>query len=103
MCFGIILGWVIGTQQAAARATAVQLQQAAPHLRQPRRAPRPLVPRASASSTREGAKPADDHQERSENAGAQIQLANTYFDAGGTPMQSCTKKVEARPEVPMGH
>ena len=30
MCFGIILGWVIGTQQASRRgATAVQLQQSA--------------------------------------------------------------------------
>jgi tetratricopeptide (TPR) repeat protein len=85
ICFGIILGWVIGTQQAGKRnATQVQLQQAAP---------------AAAASASPGDAPAggtrqppalDEGKVQSlltivksdpKNVGAHVQLANTYFDA----------------------
>ena len=86
-CFGIILGWVIGTQQAAKRgATAVQLQQAAP-------APAAATGDAAAGGTRQP--PALDEgkvqslltiiKSDPKNAGAHIQLANAYFDAERYP------------------
>ena len=54
MCFGIILGWVIGTQQAARRgATAVQLQQSAP-------APAPAATGAPAAGTTRQPPPLDE-------------------------------------------
>ena len=84
MCFGIILGWVIGTQQAARRgATAVQLQQAAP-------APAPAATGAPAAGPRVSRRRSTRRRCRAcmtiiksdpKNAGAQVQLANTYFDA----------------------
>jgi cytochrome c-type biogenesis protein CcmH/NrfG len=86
MCFGIILGWVIGTQQAGRRgATAVQLQQATP-------APSPAGA-GSGDQAAGGARtpPALDEgkvqslqtiiKSDPKNVGAYVQLANTYFDA----------------------
>ena len=81
MCFGIILGWVIGTQQASKRgATQVQLQQATP-------APAPGAD--AAGGTRQP--PALDEgkvqslltiiKSDPRNVGAHVQLGNTYFDA----------------------
>jgi cytochrome c-type biogenesis protein CcmH/NrfG len=92
-CFGIILGWVIGTQQASKRAsTAVQLQQSAP-------APAAAAaPGAAGDAAAPGAPhqppPLDEGKVQSletiiksdpKNAGAHIQLANTYFDAERYP------------------
>ena len=86
MCFGIILGWVIGTQQAGRRgATAVQLQQATP-------APSPAGA-GSGDQAAGGARtpPALDEgkvqslqtiiKSDPKNVGAYVQLANAYFDA----------------------
>jgi tetratricopeptide (TPR) repeat protein len=72
MCFGVILGWVIGAQQAAVRSAAV-----------------PPTATAAQSSARQ-APPLDEARVQSlmtilksdpKNAGATVQLANTYFDA----------------------
>jgi tetratricopeptide (TPR) repeat protein len=87
ICFGIILGWVIGTQQAGKRsATPVQLQQAAP-------AAAAASPDAAAGGTRQP--PALDEgkvqslltiiKSDPKNVGAHVQLANTYFDAERYP------------------
>jgi len=87
ICFGIILGWVIGTQQAGKRsATPVQLQQAAP-------AAAAAPPDAAAGGTRQP--PALDEgkvqslltiiKSDPKNVGAHVQLANTYFDAERYP------------------
>ena len=87
ICFGIILGWVIGTQQAGRRnATQVQLQSAAP-------AAAPASGDAAAGGTRQP--PALDEgkvqslltiiKSDPKNAGAHVQLANTYFDAERYP------------------
>src|SRR5882672_4059851 len=86
MCFGIILGWVIGTQQAGKRVpTPVQLQQAA--------TPAPAAPPeggAAAGAAPRQAPPLDEGKVQSlltiiksdpKNAGAHVQLANAYFDA----------------------
>lgn len=88
MCFGIILGWVIGTQQASRRgATAVQLQQAAAP------APAPAGGDAAAGAPHQ-APPLDEGKVQSlqtiiksdpKNAGAYVQLGNTYFDAERYP------------------
>ncbi|PYR68047.1 MAG: hypothetical protein DMF88_10755 [Acidobacteria bacterium] len=88
-CFGIILGWVIGTQQAAKRgATAVQLQQQS--------APA-AAPAAAGDAAAPGARqppPLDEGKVQSlltiiksdpKNAGAHLQLANAYFDAERYP------------------
>lgn len=78
MCFGVILGWVIGAQQAADR---------------------PVVPVAAttAANGQDGARqapPLDEARVQSlmtiikndpKNAGAVVQLANTYFDAERYP------------------
>ena len=87
ICFGIILGWVIGTQQAGKRtATPVQLQQAAP-------AAAAASPDAAAGGTRQPAA-LDEGKVQSlltiiksdpKNVGAHVQLANTYFDAERYP------------------
>jgi len=84
MCFGIILGWVIGTQQASRRgATPVQLQQAATS------SPAPGAADPAAGGTRQPP-PLDQGKVQSletiiksdpKNAGAYVQLGNTYFDA----------------------
>lgn len=88
ICFGVILGWVIGTQQASRRsATQVQLQPSAP-------AAAPAAPGgATAGGTRQP--PALDEgkvqslltiiKSDPKNAGAHVQLANTYFDAERYP------------------
>src|SRR5262245_12896954 len=71
MCFGVILGWVIGTQQ------------------QPPTAAPPPAASAGQGSTRQ-APPLDEARVQSlttvikndpKNAQAVVQLANTYFDA----------------------
>ena len=88
ICFGVILGWVIGTQQASRRsATQVQLQPSAP-------AAAPAAPgNAAAGGTRQP--PALDEgkvqslltiiKSDPKNAGAHVQLANAYFDAERYP------------------
>jgi cytochrome c-type biogenesis protein CcmH/NrfG len=88
ICFGIILGWVIGTQQASRRnATQVQLQQSA----------QPAAPASSGDAAAGGTRqpPALDEgkvqslltiiKSDPKNAGAHVQLANTYFDAERYP------------------
>jgi cytochrome c-type biogenesis protein CcmH/NrfG len=82
--FGVMLGWVIGSQQAGRRgATPVQLEQAAPA---PAAAGNQAAPRTPP--------PLDEGKVQSlqtiiksdpKNAGAYIQLANTYFDAERYP------------------
>jgi cytochrome c-type biogenesis protein CcmH/NrfG len=83
MCFGIILGWVIGTQASRRGATAVQLQQAATP------SPAPGAADPAAGGTRQPP-PLDQGKVQSletiiksdpKNAGAYVQLGNTYFDA----------------------
>lgn len=85
MCFGIILGWVIGTQQAGKRtATPVQLQQAAS-------APAPAAAGGDqAAAAPRTPPPLDEGKVQSlqtiiksdpKNVGAYVQLGNTYFDA----------------------
>jgi cytochrome c-type biogenesis protein CcmH/NrfG len=86
MCFGIILGWVIGTQQAAKRgATAVQLQQAAPAS-----APAAAGGGDQAAGAARTPPPLDEGKVQSlqtiiksdpKNVGAYVQLGNAYFDA----------------------
>src|SRR5258707_421700 len=80
ICFGIILGWVIGTQQAARRGAAPVQQQAA--------APAPAG-EAAPGGTRQPP-PLDEGKVQSlqtiiksdpKNVGAHLQLANAYFDA----------------------
>lgn len=81
ICFGIILGWVIGTQQASKRAAApVQLQQATPA---------PAAAGDASGGTRQPP-PLDEGKVQSlmtiiksdpKNVGAHVQLANAYFDA----------------------
>ena len=82
MCFGIILGWVIGTQQAGKQSAAVVQMQSAPA------APAPAAD-SQASATRQP--PALDEAKVQQmmtiiksdpnNAGAHVQLGNVYFDA----------------------
>jgi TolA-binding protein len=84
MCFGIILGWVIGSQQASRRgATPVQLQQAAAP-------PAPAAGDTTAGGGTRQPPPLDEAKVQSlqtiiksdpKNAGAYVQLANVYFDA----------------------
>jgi tetratricopeptide (TPR) repeat protein len=82
ICFGIILGWVIGTQQAAKRTGAVvQVQPGATEAQQGQG--------QQASGTRQP--PALDEakvqglmtiiKSDPKNVGAQVQLGNAYFDA----------------------
>ena len=74
MCFGVILGWVIGAQQANVRSTGVSA----------------AAPAAPAQTGERQPPPLDEAQVQSlmtivkndpTNAGAATQLANTYFDA----------------------
>ncbi len=85
MCFGIILGWVIGTQQAAKGTSAVvQMQSAAAEPQQSANQP---------AGTRQA--PALDEakvqglmtiiKSDPKNAGAHVQLGNAYFDAEHYP------------------
>lgn len=75
MCFGIILGWVIGVQQAGLQPPATLTAAA---------------PAGEGTGTAQQAPPLDEARVQSlmtvikndpENAGAAVQLANTYFDA----------------------
>ena len=88
ICFGIILGWVIGTQQASRRnATQLQLQQSATA------AAPASTGDAAAGGTRQP--PALDEakvqslltiiKSDPKNVGAHVQLANAYFDAERYP------------------
>lgn len=74
MCFGVILGWVIGAQQANVRSAVVP----------------PAAPAAPAQTGERQPPPLDEARVQSlmtivkndpKNAGAAVQLANTYFDA----------------------
>ena len=76
MCFGLILGWVIGVQQAGQRPAAPAATAAAPA--------------GEAAGNARQAPPLDEARVQSlmtvikndpKNAGAALQLANTYFDA----------------------
>jgi tetratricopeptide (TPR) repeat protein len=83
MCFGIILGWVIGTQQASKRTGAVvQMQSGTAEPAQ--------SANQQASGTRPPAPPLDEAKVQGlmtiiksdpKNAGAHVQLGNAYFDA----------------------
>ena len=75
MCFGVILGWVIGIQQAALRPVAAPAAAAAP---------------AAGGATAQQAPPLDEAKVQAlmtvikndpKNASAALQLGNTYFDA----------------------
>jgi len=84
ICFGIILGWVIGTQQAARRGVAqMQLQQAAP-------APSPPPAGDAAAGAPRTPPPLDEGKVQSlmtivksdpKNVSAHVELGNAYFDA----------------------
>lgn len=80
MCFGIILGWIIATQQQPARAVAPV----------PEAASAPPQQAAPASSSGQQPKTLDEARVRQfttilnsdpKNVGAAVQLGNTYFDA----------------------
>lgn len=78
MCFGVILGWVIGVQQAASRPAApVAAAPAAEGTGNVRQAPPLDEARVQALMTVVKSDP--------KNAGAAVQLANTYFDAEQYP------------------
>ena len=77
MCFGVILGWVIGVQQAGLRPVAAPAATAA-------------APAGEGTGNARQAPPLDEARVQSlmtvikndpKNAGAVVQLANTYFDA----------------------
>lgn len=81
MCFGVILGWVIGVQQAGGRFTAPPAATAA-------------APAQGGAAGQPQAPPLDEARVQSlmtvikndpKNAGAAVQLANTYFDAERYP------------------
>ncbi len=76
MCFGIILGWVIGTQQARSASPIAPVAVAAPpaETTPAARQPPPLdEARVSALTATLAGNPKD--------AGTMVQLGNTYFDA----------------------
>jgi tetratricopeptide (TPR) repeat protein len=84
MCFGIILGWIIATQQQPARAAAPVTQVASDAQQQSQ----------SASASGQQAKVLDEARVQQlttilnsdpKNAGAAVQLGNTYFDAERYP------------------
>jgi tetratricopeptide (TPR) repeat protein len=75
MCFGVILGWVLGSQQAARTPGAAPAQQAAAAGQAGGAAPQPATldeARVQSLTTILNSDP--------NNAGAAVQLANTYFD-----------------------
>jgi len=94
ICFGVILGWVIGTQQASKRnATQVQLQQQSAPAAQPAQAPPDQAGTTPPTGQRQ-APPLDEGKVQGlltiiksdpKNAGAQVQLANTYYDSEKYP------------------
>ena len=78
MCFGVILGWVIATQQAGPRALAPAAEAAPAAAQQPaatgaRQAPALDEARVQGLLTILNSDP--------KNAGANLQLGNAYFDA----------------------
>jgi tetratricopeptide (TPR) repeat protein len=82
MCFGVILGWVIGVQQAGGRFSATPATATAPPATQ------------GAAAGQQQPPPLDEGRVQSlmtviksdpKNAGAAVQLANTYFDAERYP------------------
>ena len=84
MCFGIILGWIIATQQQPARAVVPVTQVASDTPQQSQ----------SASASGQQAKVLDEARVQQlttilnsdpKNAGAAVQLGNTYFDAERYP------------------
>jgi len=84
MCFGIILGWIIATQQQPARAVAPVAQSAGGTQQQSQ----------PASASGQQAKVLDEARVQQlttilnsdpKNAGAAVQLGNTYFDAERYP------------------
>ncbi len=78
MCFGVILGWVIGSQQASSRpAAAPQAAAAAAPAAPAQQAPALDQAKVQALTTILNSDP--------KNVGAQVQLANTYFDAERYP------------------
>lgn len=79
MCFGIILGWVIGTQQAAGRPAAAPAAAAADQAGAPQAQAPPPLDEARVQSLMTVIK------NDPKNAGAAVQLANTYFDAERYP------------------
>ena len=77
MCFGVILGWVIGVQQAGLRQAAAPMATVA-------------APASDGTGNARQAPPLDEARVQSlmtvikndpKNAGAAVQLANAYFDA----------------------
>lgn len=81
MCFGVILGWVIGVQQAGPRPAAAPAAAAS-------------APSGEGTGNARQAPPLDEAKVQSlmtvlksdpKNAGAALQLANTYFDAEKYP------------------
>jgi len=81
MCFGVILGWVIGVQQAGGRFAAAPATTAG-------------APAQGAAPGQPQAPPLDEARVQSlltvikndpKNAGAAVQLGNTYFDAERYP------------------
>jgi cytochrome c-type biogenesis protein CcmH/NrfG len=79
MCFGIILGWVIAAQQirsgALAPAAAAPAAQAAPAQQNTQQRQKPTLDEGKVQSLTTILKAEPN------NAGAMLQLANTYFDA----------------------
>ncbi|MGE0444318.1 MAG: tetratricopeptide repeat protein [Vicinamibacterales bacterium] len=75
MCFGVILGWVIGTQQAGPPAAAVATEAAAPPPQQAGQQAAPALDEARVQSL------LTIIQNDPQNAGAHVQLGNVYFDA----------------------
>ena len=75
MCFGILLGWVLATQQAAPAAPAAVPQASAPAAGTGNTAQRPTLDEGRVQALRTIV------QNDPQNEEAAIQLANTYFDA----------------------
>lgn len=79
ICFGIVLGWVIATQQGSKRtAASVQMQSAAPA---PAGQPASGTPAPPALDEAKVQGLMTIIKSDPKNAGAHVQLANAYFDA----------------------
>jgi len=78
MCFGVILGWVLGTQQASARSAPVAAE--APVAEGQAGNPPPPVLDEARVQQYQSILSSDPR-----NAGALVQLGNTYFDAQRYP------------------
>ena len=79
MCFGIILGWVIGTQQATRRTGAVVQMQSGAAQGATQQASGTRQPPALDEAKVQGLMTIIKSDPK--NAGAHVQLGNTYFDA----------------------